>query len=113
MWNTDEEVYCRNCGQLCKPEHYYRPSEDYDAFPGMKHAYRSPCCKDELSEDPVSDRCDQCGTTVDCSVPDKDMEHYRKEWGMTLCDQCYNDIIVDRGHDMEYQVARAEYMEDR
>ena len=103
-------VYCKNCGQTCTPEAYRRVAEDNEKWLGpYRDDWRSPCCHDELSEEPVSDRCDECGATADLIINQK----FRKEWSMTLCPCCYDDVIRDKGHDMEYEVNKAEYMEDR
>lgn len=81
-----QSAYCCNCGQLCTPERYKRAPEDHERwFTGPRYVndWRSPCCHDALSEDPVSDRCEECGATVDPrtdeSFPD------------SLCPSCEDD----------------------
>lgn len=58
------EAFCQTCGQKCTPELLRRPAEDHDAGTGgkgMVNDWRSPCCHDKLSAEPVTDQCDQCG----------------------------------------------------
>ena len=96
-FNEYQGAYCRNCGQRCQPEAWGRPREDYDP-PGTAAFlpdWRSPCCHDELSEDPVSERCDGCGATVDCSVPDREMDRFSLADGNLYCPSCLADYRAD------------------
>lgn len=61
---SNEQAYCRCCGQKCQPQAYQRPAEDYDEGTGgvgMVNDWRSPCCGNGLSLAPVTDQCNQCG----------------------------------------------------
>ena len=61
---NQEKAYCRCCGQKCTPEAYQRFAEDYDQGTGgvgLINDWRSPCCGDSLSAEPITDQCYQCG----------------------------------------------------
>lgn len=116
MWSEWQSAFCKNCGQTCTPERYTRPAEWYDATTRQVQDWRSPCCHDQLSEDPVSDQCDMCGATVDCSVPDQEMEKFVLADGDLMCPACLADYRRDHP-DWEAVVeeaeARADSREDR
>jgi hypothetical protein len=105
-----EEVYCRCCGQKCQPKKTYRPAEDYDG-PGnigrLIEDWVSHCCGDALSEEPVTDRCGQCG-----KVATRDEVFPRYE-GQVLCPGCLADLFKEHP-DMEQALNEVEWqMEDR
>jgi hypothetical protein len=105
-----EEVYCRCCGQRCKPKKTYRPSEDYDgpaSCSRLGEEFVSDCCGDALSEVPVTDRCVQCG-----KVAARGEEFPRYE-DRVLCSGCLADLLGDHP-DLEQAIAQAEWrIEDR
>lgn len=100
--------YCKNCGQECRPVKVRVVCEDYD-YPrtGMKDAYRSKCCGEELSPDPITDVCAMCGETAEV-----DGEGFETVDGDKMCPGCKQDYRKDHP-DMEEKVAEAEYREDR
>jgi hypothetical protein len=51
--------------------------------------WRSPCCHDELSEDPVTDRCDQCGEIAARGA------EFPKIEDETFCPGCLADYRAD------------------
>jgi len=111
-FNEYQSAYCRNCGQSCQPERYTRPPEDNEPWLHRKvEDWRSSCCKDELSEDPVSDRCDQCGATVWTNVPDAEVARFILADGNLLCPSCLADYRVDHP-DWEAVVEELEYRQD-
>lgn len=61
---SNQKAYCQCCGQKCTPEAYRRPVEEGE-IPGQEAGiitdWRSPCCGDGLSSEPVTDQCCQCG----------------------------------------------------
>ena len=106
-WNNINP-YCKNCGQECTPIKYIRPKEDYDppgtyAFVGD---WRSSCCKDELSEDPVTHLCACCTATAymgeTFNLVDREL----------MCPDCERDYRADHP-DMEEEIAKTEYREER
>ncbi len=125
-WDEDDFAWCKNCGQECKPEKYKRLKEDYDP-PGSNAFvtdWRSPCCNDELSPEPVSDRCIWCGKCADLlkdenynwcgNCGDLFCPECLGTWrGMQVCPGCKKDLIKDKGPDMEEVMAEAEYREER
>jgi hypothetical protein len=104
-----EQAYCRCCGQKCTPEAYQRPAEDYDQGTGgvgLVMDWRSPCCGDNLSAEPITDRCCQCG-----DVAERGEEFHKTRDGI-YCSGCLADIRRDHP-DMEEEIAKAETREDR
>ncbi len=88
-----QSAYCKNCGQTCTPQKYERPREYYDSFnsPTWITDWRSPCCKDELSEDPVTDQCQGCGAIANLI----DNENFQVVDGEMLCSSCCADYRDD------------------
>lgn len=100
--------YCKNCGKEVRPVKVRVPCEDYD-YPrtGLKDAYVSKCCGDELSPDPITDVCAMCGETAEIDEQFTDIVE-----GDKYCPACARDYRRDHP-DMEEEVARAEYLEER
>lgn len=104
----DQTAYCKNCGQETKATKVRVPCEDYD-YPrtGLKDAWVSACCGDELSPDQVTDVCAMCGGTAEM-----DGEGFEEVDGDKMCPRCKRDYRKDHP-DMEELIAEAECREDR
>jgi hypothetical protein len=88
-----DEAYCQCCGQKCTPEKFRRPAEDHDEGTGGKGLvddWRSPCCHDALSAEPVTDQCVQCGTVAARG------EDFEQGIDGPYCLSCLADYYVDR-----------------
>lgn len=105
--DLDWTVYCKNCGRETKIRKKRVPCEDFD-YPrtGMKDAWVSKCCEDEVSEDPITDICAMCGETADFD------EHFEFVEGDRMCPSCKQDYRRDHPS-MEEEIERAEYQSDR
>ena len=125
-WENEWHAYCKNCGQECRPEPYTRVKEYYDppGARGLIADWRSPCCKDELSADPVSARCVMCGKCQDPNEPvlwrecDNCRDTFCPEclvkWrDLKVCAPCKDDLTMDKGPDWEEEIDRVGYLEDR
>lgn len=108
FYDTDETVYCKNCGKETRATKVRVCCEEFD-YPrtGMKDAWVSECCKDELSPDPVTDVCAYCGETAEIDDEFTDIID-----GDKYCPTCADDYRIDHP-DMEEEVARAEWREER
>ena len=106
---TENDVaYCQTCGQKCRPEAYQRPAEDYDQGTGgvgFVNDWRSPCCHDALSAEPVTDQCCQCG-----EVAARGQEFLKTPDGI-YCPGCLADLRQDHP-DPEEVAAGAEHRRD-
>ncbi len=90
---SEEKAYCRCCGQLCQPEAYNRPAEDYDGgtmIGLMVKDWRSPCCLDAVSSEPVTDQCHQCGEVAARGA------EFPKIDDVVVCPNCLGDYRLDR-----------------
>jgi hypothetical protein len=98
QFSAYQGAYCRNCGQSCQPERYQRPREDSEPF-GNAYIwdFRSGCCHDQLSEEPVSQQCAVCGATVQINVPDADIAVFETVDGDVMCPCCVEDYKREKG----------------
>lgn len=86
------EAYCKTCGQKCTPEAYKRPAEDHDGYiagVGFVMDWCSPCCGGNLSAEPVTDRCDQCGVVAERG------EEFHKTRDGIYCSGCLAEYDQD------------------
>ena len=104
-----DQAYCQCCGQKCTPEAYQRPAEDFDMKEGIfgyVSDWRSPCCHDMLSTEPVTDQCCQCR-----EVAARGQSYLVIPDGI-YCPGCLAEMREDHP-DMENVISLSEYREDR
>jgi hypothetical protein len=82
------EVYCRCCGQKCKPIKTMQPTEDYQ---GLVEELVSDCCGDALSQVPVTDQCARCG-----AVAERGESFPETPEGEAVCLRCLADYGADK-----------------
>lgn len=84
-WDSEvDTAFCCNCGQQCRPVQYTRLPEDWELPGALVKDWRSSCCKDEVSADPISPVCEMCGR---CQPPD---EVDQLTW--PNCEQCRAEV---------------------